>query len=519
MSQKRKFPRSFVLFSTIVVGMCSIIYELLISTVSSYFLGDSVKQFSIIIGVYMAFMGVGSWLSRYFNRNLIFNFVCIELILGIVGAFSVPLCYFYFAYADFTGFNLFIIFLVAIIGTLTGLEIPLLTKILEKDRHSEEGLSDVLTLDYLGALVATLIFPFILIPFMGVYKSSLLFGFINITIGVANFIVFRNEIKTALQKKRIYILISASVLLLVAFAYVRANQFLRQWNENLFKYPVVYEEASAYQNIVLTDNGDEFRLYLNGAIQFSSRDEYRYHEALVHVPAQNLRKIKQALILGGGEGLAARELLKYSEITQLDIVDLDPAVTKIASENQSFLELNNEALLDPKVKIYNEDAFRWLMENEQIYDIIIVDLPDPTNESLSKLYSTAFYNLVSNHLEPDGIMVTQATSPELSPKAFWSIEKSLQATDFEYIYPYQVSVPSFGTWGFMMASKTKLTPAINRSEIERKFVDSELLEHIFFFPSDIKQTREEAELSTLDRPTILEYYLEHWQALQSNSKK
>ena len=278
--------------------MCSIIYELLISTVSSYFLGDSVRQFSIIIGFYLAAMGFGSWLSRFFTKDLLFSFIWIELFLGIVGAFSVPLCYIYFSYADFTGFNIFILGLVAIIGTLTGLEVPLLTQLLQKDKLQTRELSDVLTLDYIGALVATLIFPFILIPFMGVYKSSLLFGFINIFIGVANFIFFRSMLKQSRKRDILLWTVSIAFIGLIALAGFRSNAFIKNWNSSVFKHPVVYNESSPYQNIILTDNGNEFRLYLNSAIQFSSRDEYRYHEALVHVPGMQLEDVRNVAILG-----------------------------------------------------------------------------------------------------------------------------------------------------------------------------------------------------------------------------
>ncbi len=495
--------------------MCSIIYELLISTVSSYFLGDSVRQFSIIIGFYLAAMGFGSWLSRFFKKELMFYFVWIELILGLIGAFSVPLCYLYFAYADFTGFNIFILGLVFIIGTLTGLEVPLLTRLLQEDDLGTEGLSDVLTLDYIGALVATLVFPFVLIPFMGVYKSSLLFGFLNIAVGLANFLFFRSMISSGKRRDLLLWTCSFAFVVLIAFAGFRANEYIQHWNTSVFKHPVVYNESTPYQNVILTDNKEEFRLYLNSAIQFSSRDEYRYHESLVHVGGMQLDQLRKVAILGGGEGLALREVLKYPDLEQVVLVELDPEIVRLSKDFARIRELNESSLEDERLTIVNQDAFVWLMENESQFDMVIADLPDPTNESLSRLYSISFYNLVQKALSPKGVFVTQATSPELSASAFWCIAETLTESGFPAIYPYRINVPSFGNWGFVLASRQELDFQM-RSDLGLRFLEEESLKHIFYFPQDIRI--EEVEANRLDRPVIMDYYLDHWRSLNAEKK-
>lgn len=472
------------------------------------------RQFSIIIGFYLAAMGFGSWLSRFFKKDLLFSFICIELLLGLVGAFSVPLCYIYFAYADFVGFNIFILGLVSIIGTLTGLEVPLLTQLLQKDRLQTSELSDVLTLDYIGALLATLLFPFVLIPFMGVYKSSLLFGFINIGIGVANFIFFRPIIKSKKKRDFVFWIVSVTFIALIAFTAFRANEFVERWNTSVFKHPVIYNDASPYQNIVLTDNGSEFRLYLNSAIQFSSRDEYRYHEALVHVPAMQVPIVKKVLILGGGEGLALREVLKYSDVERVVLVELDEEIVEISKEFAQLKTLNKASLEDERVEIVYDDAFVWLMQNKEQFDVVIADLPDPTNESLSRLYSISFYNLVQNTLARKGVFVTQATSPELSPTAFWCIDETLKASGFEFTYPYHINVPSFGNWGFLLASHHLIDFEVT-SEFNLDFIEAESLDHIFYFPPDVDREGFEVEANRLDRPIIMDYYLKHWRSLNA----
>lgn len=496
----------FLILTTLIVGMCSIVYELLVSTAASYFLGNSVKQFSLIIGFYMAAMGVGSYLSSFIQKDLLYRFVQTELLLGLVGAFSVPLIYIYFAYADLAGFQLFALLLISVIGLLTGLEVPLLTRILEKDFELKDNIANILAFDYLGALVATLIFPFFLIPFMGIYKSSLIFGMINICVGFATFIYFYRELSLPSLKRNLVYLSFASSIAVVLLCLFLASQFLSGWNRKIFKKPVIHHEETPYQSIVLTRGAKDTRLYLNGGIQFSSKDEYRYHEALVHYALMQLDNPKKVLVLGGGEGLAVREILKYESVRQVEVVDIDPRITELSSTVASITEVNQGSLLDPRVRIINQDAFRFLTDTQDFYDAIICDLPDPTNETLSRFYSNAFYKLLDRHLNRGGIIATQATSPDMVPRAFWCINASIKAGGFEYSYPYHAYVPSFGNWGFIMASHHPLDIQF-KDDIETKYLSAEQMQHAFFFSKDsyLPHTLP----NQLDQPILLDYYLDH----------
>ena len=506
--------KSFLILTTFLVGMCSIIYELLISTASSYFLGNSVKQFSLIIGFYMAFMGVGAFISKIFKKDLIYHFIVIELLLGLVGAFSVPLCYGYFLYADYEGYNLFVFFIISIIGILTGLEVPLLTRILEDDYSLKDNISTILTFDYLGALIATIAFPFFLLPFVGIYKSSLFFGLLNILVGIATYLFFQKEIALPKLKKRIFFLTSAILISIIIYSIAVSTSFMKRWNDGIFKHQVIYNEQSSYQDITLTKNANEFRLYLNGAIQFSSRDEYRYHESLVHLAMMQHPNPKNILLLGGGEGLAAREILKY-DVEKIDLVDIDPAITKLSTEMDLIKKLNDGALESERVTVINEDAFKFLLEKNEQYDVIIGDLPDPNSESIAKLYSNAFYKLVLRNLSPDGLFVTQATSSTLTPNAFWCIDTTLESVGFKYRYPYSINVPSFGNWGFILASRNELELKYNNA-ITTKYLEEEILKHLFYFPKDIRVGN--ILPNNLDQPILLEYYLEHWRSLNNEAK-
>ncbi len=480
-------------------------------------MGDSIVQFSLIIGFYLASMGLGAFLSRMIkDSELIFGFVSVEMILGTIGAFSVPACYLFFAMSDSSGYQFFVLSLVTIIGTLTGFEIPLLIRMINDENEQGESVSDVLTFDYLGALGATLLFPFLLLPFVGLYRSSLLFGIINIVISLITLRIYRKRLAAEGRKGFLLFFGNICLIAIIGFMIVKSSDYLKRWSNSIYKHPLVYSENSNYQRIELTKNNSEFRLYLNGAIQFSSRDEYRYHEALVHVPLSQVAEPKRILVLGGGEGLVIRELLKYDQLSSVTLVDIDPAITQLAQENELLKRLNQEALDDDRVHIRHEDAFVFLKKDTAHYDAIIADLPDPTNETLSRLYTDAFYKLCLQRLTKKGVLCTQATSPHLTSNSFWSIATTISASGFNYIYPYQVYIPSFGNWGFVMAKRDPEFTLKLREELDLIYLDEEVFYHIFYFEKDIRKNN--VEVNRLDKPILMDYYLEHWQSLQGEER-
>ncbi|MEZ5041436.1 MAG: polyamine aminopropyltransferase [Saprospiraceae bacterium] len=496
-----------LIISIFIAGLCSIIYELLISTTSSYFLGDSIRQFSITIGIYMAAMGLGSYVSRLAKGNLILRFIEVELLLGIIGGSSVPLLYFAFAFTDATAFSALMIILISLIGALTGLEIPLLARILKDYYPLEENLSNVLSLDYLGALIATLLFPFLLLPFVGVFHSSLLFGALNVGLGIFNLWFLREQLPEKVIGK--YKLFSfASIGYFIAL-FLMAAMLLAQWNDRLFRDRIIYSQSTPYQTLVLTEGKGDLRLYIDRVIQFSSVDEYRYHESLVHPAMERSRRRSKVLILGGGEGLAAREVLKHKDVEEVTIVDIDPAVFAIGRTQERLKKLNQGSLDHPKVQCIPEDAFVFLQQYPEIYDVIIADLPDPSNEAIARLYSRDFFKLVRKRLSPSGVFVTQASSPFHTKMAYWCIAASIQAAGFKYINPYHAYIPSFGDWGFILASPFSVDTKHWTMGIETKFLDPETASALFQLEKDLLPT-EKVDTSTLDKPILLDYFLADW---------
>lgn len=493
-----------LLLSVFIVGFCTIIYELLIGSVSSYFLGDSIKQFSIVIGLTMTAMGLGTLVSRLVNKNLIYYFILIEVALAVVGGLCVPVLYFSYMVEEI--YYPVMVILILTIGCLIGLEIPLLTRIMEKYYNLKDNISNVLSLDYLGAFIATLAFPFFLLPIFGVFESSVFAGFLNLFVSIINFLWFKDKI---LRKKstKLFVLICLIFIFLIGL-FAASKTLVKVWENNIFEDRVIFSKQTPYQKLVMTQNKEDIRLFIDGNVQFSSIDEYRYHELLVHIPMSLAKHRENILVLGGGDGLAARELLKYDDVKYITLVDLDKSMTDLAINNRYMKELNQESFLNPKVKIINDDAFKFLENSNEFYDVIIIDLPDPNNSSLARLYSKEFYKTVKNNLSISGVMVTQATSPFFSAEAYWCINESLKAAGFKRTYPYHIYVPSFGDWGFIMASNIRYNVDDINISVNTKFIDKDIVHSAFKLERDVQ--RDNIEYSTMDKPKILDYYLAGW---------
>jgi spermidine synthase len=494
-----------LVFAAFISGLCSIIYELLIATTVSYFLGDSVKFFSLTIGIYMASMGVGTLISKYIDRDILTRFVQIELVLALLGGLSIPGLYLAYSYNEL--FICFYLFFTISIGLLIGLEIPFLTRLMERYYQLKVNIANILSFDYFGALIATISFPFLLLPFFGVYQSSLLFGLTNMSIGFAVLWVFSSDIgKKAKLLKRLAILLT----ILLGGMIVFSHQFLEHWDQSLYEDRIVYSDQSKYQRIILTKDRHDIRLYLDGNLQFSSVDEYRYHEALVHIPlAVAHRPVRRVLLLGAGDGLAVRELLKHADIREIVLVDLDERMVHLGKTNPYVTALNQKSLESDKVKIIIADAFGYLQNNKQPFDLIMADLPDPNNNSLARLYSKQFYRMIKSNLSAGGIFVTQATSPYFAPQAYWSIKQTVEAGGFRYSYPYHANVPSFGEWGFVMASDARLNMANPDLAVETKYLDRANFRNFFVFDKDT--IVKDVDINLLDKPILLDYYLRGWE--------
>lgn len=496
-----------LLIGTFVIAVSGLVYELIAGALSSYLLGDSVYQFSIVIGLFMTAMGIGAYLSRFIAERLEQAFVITQIALGLIGGLSALLLF--FAFVHLNNYEAFLFLICIAIGTLVGLEIPLVTRILRRERTLEINISNILTADYIGALVAALLFPLVLVPMLGLISTGFVFGILNLAVAALACHLFRDRVG-----RRYMVAALASITALLG-GLIFSERLVTRMEAKLYHDEIIYTETTPYQRIVVTHQNGNLRLFLNGGLQFDSIDEHRYHETLVH-PAMSLAgRTDAVLILGGGDGMAVREVLRHDGVERVTLVDLDPAMTRLFRDHPKLRALNGGVLDDPRVSVVNQDAFDFLKADQSSYNVILIDLPDPKNPSLSKLYSLAFYTAAARRLSRDGVLVTQATSPVYARKAFWSIFGTLEATADPYregetlsVLPYHAYVPSFGDWGFIAASPRQLDWSTIRLPEELRFLSGETLPDLTAFPPDID--RIPVDINTLQDHPLLRYYEEGW---------
>lgn len=491
-----------LLLTTLLIAICGLVYELLAGTLASYLLGDSILQFSTVIGVYLSAMGLGSYLSGKLDTQIARRFVEVELAVAIVGGSAAPMLFFAFAHLSFFRFVLY--GFVAGVGTLVGLEIPLLLRVLKDEFPFKDLIARVLTVDYIGALVASLLFPMLLVPRLGIVRTGLVFGVLNAFVGLWSTYLLR----AAIPRRRDLQIKAFIVIAILGTGVVFANTLTSLAEEGMYADAIIFAKSSLYQRIVVTRGRASFQLFLNGNLQFSSADEARYHEALIH-PAMSLAPhAKRVLVLGGGDGLAVRELLKYPEIEEIQLVDLDPAMTEIAKTFPLLRELNRESFSSHKVHITNEDAYLWINEpNHGKYDAVVVDFPDPNNFALGKLYTTHFYSMLRRSLNPGAPVVVQSTSPLMARNSYWCVAQTLEAAGL-FVRGYHVAVPSFGEWGYMLARDNSFDIPGKIAPIELRFLTDDAMKAMFIFPADM--SRIPTLPNRLDNQVLVQYYEDEW---------
>jgi spermidine synthase len=497
-----------LLVSVFVVAACGLVYELAAGALASYLLGDSVLQFSTVIGTYLFAMGGGSYLSRFLERQLSAHFLRVELLVALAGG-TLPALLFV-AHAALPGaFQMVLYGMVYLVGLLVGLEIPLVMRMLRQNVALKELVSQVLTFDYLGALAVSIAFPLLLVPRLGLVRTGLLFGLLNAMVAVWALWMFRFE----LRQLRAHVAACAVTVLALLISMAMADHITTWAEDRLYQDRAVIAITTPYQRIVVTHAPGEgrlgYRLFLNGNLQFAQRDEYRYHEALVHpvmAAFSDSAPPRNVAVLGGGDGMAVREILKYPGVQSLTLVELDPAMTRLFTEEPALAALNQHALTSPKVHIINADAFSWLEQSHAVFDAIVVDFPDPTNFSIGKLFTNSFYALLDQHLSASGYAVIQTTSPLVARKSFWTVVTTIESTGL-LATPYHANVPSFGEWGFVIASRRPYRQPVTLPSGLR-FLNLPSLPLLFDFPQDMN--RVPTEVNRLSNQVLVGTYEEEW---------
>lgn len=514
--------RLVVLAAVFVCAACGLVYELALVALGTYLLGSSITQTSIVISVTLFAMGIGAMAAKPLTRRPVRAFVAVELALAVVGGLSVPVLYAAFAWLHLYTPAMVVVCL--LIGGLVGAEIPLLMELMQRLRRqrASEAVADINAIDYVGALVGGLAFPFVLLPMAGLLDGMLLVAALNVVAAwVVGLALATRATRPGPRVALVTVATALTGVMLVTMA-ARADDFEVTARQALYRDPIVHAERSRYQSIVVTEGAifgpesSDMRLFLDGDLQFSSIDEYRYHEMLVH-PAMRGGHAR-VLVLGGGDGLALREVLRYDDVEEVTLVDLDPAVVDLARTYEPLRELTDDSFADPRVEHVAADAFTWAREHSSSakggarpdeYDVIIADFPDPDSTATAKLYSVEMYSLLRGLLADGGRLTVQSGSPFFAPDAFWCVDTTVASAGLHTV-PYHASVPSFGEWGFVLAAEGA-TPELALPQ-ERpeglRFATDEVLAAAATFPPD--RSRREVDVSTLLDPVILDYERRGW---------
>ena len=495
------------LFAT---GLSGIVAEFTLSTLASYILGNTTLQWTLIMSLMLFTMGLGSRLSRYTTDNLLDVFITIEFVLSTLCATCAVAAYFGTAWL---GESTVVIYSYAgAIGLLIGMEIPIVARMNDAYEGLRTNIASVMEKDYYGALVGGLLFAFFALPKLGLTYTPIALGAINYVVASALYWRYRD---LAAYKTRLHIAFwsaGAGILALSIFA----KPILLFGEQSQYKDRIVFTAQTPYQKLVITEWQDDHWLFINGSIQFSTYDEERYHEPLVHPAMGVAGDISRILILGGGDGLALREVLKYGSVSNVTLVDLDPKMTRLGSENPILVAANDEAFLDERVSVIHQDAGTYVREAGQIFNVIIIDLPDPKGPDLARLYARDFYRDCKRALAREGVLVTQASSPLHAPKAFQCILKTVASAGLSAV-PYHTTIPTMGTWGWVIAQKadlvgsTELKGRLSRLQfeiVETDFINNEAIVGMLQFWKGAFDGMGKLAINTMMDPVVDKYYRE-----------
>ena len=546
---------SLLILIMATLACCGMIYEYLLSHYSARILGSVETVIYAIIGIMIVSMGLGAFAAKKV-KDAFQGFAILELIVAFIGCSATLFI------ASIIGFTQTLPHLVAdtyqipvdvlpqggflakiswislqlpyifafLLGFLIGMEIPLIARIREAvyGRHLANNAGTIYGADYIGAGVGAAIWVLFMLR-IEISQAAALTASLNLIAGF----IFLVRFKKQLKHLKLLVAGHALLALLVVLVFQYGGTWQKQMQNMLYLDKVVYQTQTPYQNLVFTERqlggGVEpiYNFYINGRLQFSSLDEQIYHEFLVQPAMQTSNQHNNILIIGGGDGLALREVLKW-EPKAVTLIDLDPKLVALFQYPEKYLpsqlskkvqSLTQNSFNDPRVTAIHEDAFLAidkLLQNKQIFDTIIVDLPDPSHPDLNKMYSVNFYYRLGNLLNADGVMVVQSTSPFHAKNAFISIAKTVKKANFKQVEQYHQNVPSFGEWGWTIATKQG-SPVSERLQNEEKvgvdvsWANIPLLQSAFIFNKGFYDNKDQVKVNYLGSNQLYQYHQKAWE--------
>lgn len=553
-ARPRKFQAAngFLGVTAFTTGLAGLVIEYILATTASYILGDSIVQWSVTIAVMMLFMGIGGFVQKSFSDiGLVDKFAMFEMVLALTGAFAPLINYAVFGYEPGM-YPVASAGLAATIGLLVGLEIPLAMRINAQYTDSlKTNAAHIIGLDYVGSFVGAILWVKYFLPRFPLTEIPFLISGFNFAVAIATVGFFWR--KGMLRNRWLIVSMMAATVVALAYGYTNNRSWSLSLQQKFYEDRVIYTETSKYQHLTITEDltTGNIELYINGNKQFSSLDEIIYHEMLIH-PAMSLAHAQNVLILGGGDGMALREVLKYRDVKEVTLVDLDPAMTRLAKTHPVLRKLNKGSFDDSRVvqltdgsvsaaeftakirmetkkidvntgrkitekvahvQVMNIDAGKYLDSAKGSFDVIVVDLPDPNGPELVKLYSQEVFTKIRSRLSQNGVLVVQATSPYHAKDSYLSIGMTMRAAGIATI-PYHQNVPSFGEWGWFLgvranerleANIRRRITALDNFEVETSYINPETFRASLVFPKGWLDSKK-AAVNTIADPVLFELY-------------
>jgi spermidine synthase len=556
-----RFAKILLALVMFMTGACGLVFEYIMSTVSTYILGNSIEQFSITIALMLFMMGVSGYVQKFLSdENLVEKFIFVEVLIALIGGFAPIGIYAAFGTME-DHFSLVHYFFVCSIGCLIGLEIPLVMRFNQKFSKSLGiNIATIYGPDYIGSFLGALIWSFYLLRRFPLTEIGFLLAGANIFVALITLIYFSKHNFVSRKKLSMFAVIVGSGLLI--FGYSQNGKWSVDLQQKLYEDPIVFSKTTKYQVLTMTHRKDidEYRFYINGHLQFSSADEAIYHEQLVHPIMSIIPDHKKVLVLGGGDGMALREILKHDDVESVTLVDLDADMVKFCATDKTLTRLNRNSFANAKVKVrttgsvtengtrpvyiendkvklkkmhnkfvakpqvekvaqvsvINIDADKFVGEIGEKYNVVIIDFPDPNAIELSKLYSKEFFIKVKRLLSENGMIVIQSTSPYHAKEAYLCIRRTMEAAGLTTL-PYHDNVPSFGDWGWIMAWKDEVPESAVRERIanmeikvKTKYLTPEVFRSALVFGKGSLVSKYN-DINTLMFPTLLDKYTrESW---------
>ena len=494
------------LFAT---GLSGIVAEYILSTLATYFIGDSVFQWTMVLSLMLFSMGLGSRISRNFNHHLVELFIATELLLAFLASYCGILTYTLMGYVRHIEW---IIYPCSIaVGLLIGMEIPLATRINERYETLRTNIAGMMEKDYYGSLLGGIFFAFVGLPFLGLTYTPFVLGMVNFSVAVLLWFYLGNWVE--LRFKWAFYISQPALLLLLIGGVVFAEPIIEWSEQKKYKEKVVFSKQTKYQKITITQWKSDYWLFINASKQLCTFDEWLYHEPLVHPVMHLAPEPRDILIVGAGDGCAIREVLKYPQVKSITLVDIDPEMTKIGKEHPVFRALNQDAMAHPKVRIVNQDAFTFLEKGKQFFDVIIADFPDPLSVEVNRLYSWEFYRLCHRQLRPQGVMITQAAGLHFSPLVYRCIDKTMQKAGFSTL-PIHNHVYTFGEWTWVIGSKSlsadRMKTRLHKTHLQKiplRWLTQDAMQGLTAFGKDlVEMDSSSIKVNTLQNPVLYRYY-------------